>query len=133
MKNQQIMFPGIVKDIKDPIMLGRIRVIPKILRIESMITAQNLEVVDGDIPLDYWWSEKDPFIFVPLLPYFIYQVPRVGEYVHIIYYDKDYDQLSQNQFYKNRLDFYQNLAQLNTELQNFFIEKQSAPDIIKTQ
>jgi hypothetical protein len=35
--------------------------------------------------------------------------------------------VSQNQFYKNRLDFYNNLTQLNTELENFFIEKLSSP------
>ena len=87
MESHKIIFPGRVKDTGDPLMLGRIRVIPTTLRIESMIKAQDLEMVNGDIPVEWWWTKKDPFIFLPLLPYFIYQIPKREEYVHIIYYN----------------------------------------------
>ena len=97
--SEKIIFPGSVIDNDDPMMLGRIRVRPETLRYQDMIKGQGLEMVDNDVPDEEKWGTKDPFIFLPLLPYFIYQVPKAGEYVHIIYYNKSYDLLSQNQFY----------------------------------
>ena len=97
--SEKIIFPGSVIENDDPMMLGRVRVRPESLRYQDMITGQGLEMVNNDVPDVEKWGPKDPFIFLPLLPYFIYQVPKPGEYVHIIYYNKSYDLLSQNQFY----------------------------------
>jgi hypothetical protein len=62
-KNKTV-FPGYVKDNKDPMMLGRVRVVP------------TLERYDDSLPEDWneendKWTEKDPFIFLPLLPYIL--------------------------------------------------------------
>jgi hypothetical protein len=43
------------------------------------------------------WTDRDPFIFNPLLPYFLYQVPKVQEFIYVLYYNKDFKY--RNQFY----------------------------------
>jgi hypothetical protein len=43
------------------------------------------------------WTERDPFVFNPLLPYFIYQVPQVGELINVLYYNSDFQY--RNQYY----------------------------------
>jgi hypothetical protein len=102
--SEKIIFPGYVMDTSDPMMLGRVRAYPETLRVQDMIKGQGFEPITNDlgkydIPDNAKWSEKDPFIYLPLLPYFIYQVPKVGEYIHVIYYNKEYEYQSQNQFY----------------------------------
>lgn len=78
MEDKRIIISGKVLDNNDPLMLGRVRALA-IIENEIQTLPQDWN------PTNDIWTEKDPFIFLPLLPYYISQVPKVGEYVHIMY------------------------------------------------
>lgn len=82
MEDKRIIISGKVLDNNDPLMLGRLRVLPKI---DNLLQALP---VDWNASKDIW-TYKDPFVFLPLIPYYISQVPRVGEYVHVMYATRD--------------------------------------------
>lgn len=108
MNLDKIIFQGRVLDNQDPLMLGRIRGIAVNL-VES-------QVLPEDWTPDKKWTQEDPLIYLPLLPYYISQVPKVDEYIHIFFYNKS-QQVDNTKFYiqgpitrpqNNFFEFYQN-------------------------
>lgn len=98
LNNHQIIFPGIVVDDNDPAMLGRVRARPVTNDVKSMISGIDEDKIENDdLKDEYKWTSIDPLVFIPLLPFFISQVPKVNEYIHIIYMNKEYQ--NKNQFY----------------------------------
>jgi len=84
----QVLYPGVVIDNNDPRKLGRLRV-----DVEGMLES----AVKAAKPNYKEWDKDDPKLFLPLLPYTINPVPENGEYVNLIYYDKN--NKFKNQFY----------------------------------
>ena len=102
----KIIFPGKCIDNKDPLVLGRIRVEPVVDNWQEIMSSipTYCAVYDPtnknkiiDINTDCRWTNDDPFMFLPLLPFFINVTPKEGEYVHIIFMNKDFKY--QDQFY----------------------------------
>ena len=76
----KVIFQGFVINNQDPLLLGRVRAVP-IDQTESALLPQDWNP-EKDI-----WTSRDPLIYLPLLPYYVSQVPRVDEYIHIFYYN----------------------------------------------
>jgi hypothetical protein len=89
---------GICLDNKDPLMLGRIRMAPVDENFEQRKASANGFDEDGTIDGNGPWSDKDPFIYLPFLPYFINQVPKINEHVIAFYFDKKI-RSGKNKFY----------------------------------
>ena len=88
----QIIFQAKVLDSEDPAMLGRIRAVTLFSEDQQAVNAgtQWNEQTDK-------WTPKDPFLYLPLLPFFYSQVPKKDELINVIYQNKMYD--TQNKFY----------------------------------
>jgi len=102
----KIIFPGKCIDNEDPLVLGRIRAIPETDNYQEIIAGipTNCAIYDPtnkekiiDIKEECKWTIDDPFMFLPLLPFFINSSPKKNEYVHIVFANKDYKY--QSQFY----------------------------------
>jgi len=92
MENNTILFQAVVIDNEDPMMLGRVRA-----RFQNPPSDMgSYEDIIKAIKNPPWneekdkWQPRDPFVFAPLMPYFIYQVPKVEELVQLIYLNKDF-------------------------------------------
>jgi hypothetical protein len=83
--SDKVIFQGFVIENQDPLMLGRIRAIP-VSAVESQLLPEPWN------PEKDPWTSRDPLIYLPLLPYYISQVPKVDEYIHIFYYNTRQDQ-----------------------------------------
>jgi len=84
--NTQNLFAARVIDNNDPMMLGRLRVLPENDNIQEIENSQkgfnkNSQTPDENGP----WSSKDPLLVLPLLPLFINPIPKIDEYVNLIY------------------------------------------------
>jgi hypothetical protein len=79
-------------------MLGRIRCKPIQENIQAMEGAKQGFDENSKNTLNGPWGEKDPFIFLPFLPYFVNQVPKVDETVMIIYFNNKLTK-GRNRFY----------------------------------
>lgn len=80
MSELNVIFQGFVVNNQDPLMLGRVRAVP-VSQTESALLPQDWD------PTKDIWTERDPLIYLPLLPYYISQVPKIDEYIHIFYYN----------------------------------------------
>ena len=74
LNHHQIIFQARVEDSEDPTMLGRVRAVLTSNEDQSAIT----KGVDWNPEKDKW-TTKDPFIFLPILPFFLSQIPKKNE------------------------------------------------------
>lgn len=82
MSETPFLFQSQVLSNDDPLMLGRIRARRLVDNYDDIIKSfQNPpwnETTDA-------WSKRDPFILLPLLPYYLYQIPKADEMVLMMY------------------------------------------------
>lgn len=90
----QIIYRGQCVDSNDPMRLGRIRAY---LKTENTSDRELANENQGK-KLYKEWDEKDPFVFKPLLPFFINTPPKDNEYVHLFYSNLD-NKGSKDRFY----------------------------------
>ena len=79
--SEQVLYPGRCIDSNDPLRLGRIRAQ---LMIENMTEREKGNENFG-VKTYTEWDYNDPFVYLPLLPYFVSVKPKEGEYVHLMY------------------------------------------------
>lgn len=89
----KILFRGMCKSSDDPKRLGRIRAEPKT---EDSFSLESSALEDGIAPEE--WSDRDPLVYKPLLPFFSNVTPKEGEYVHLLYSDPENKQIT-DRFY----------------------------------
>ena len=91
---ESIFYQCIVLDNQDPLMLGRVR---------ARIVTDNYEDILKSVDSPKWnpekdpWTSRDPLVFNSLLPYFVYQVPKVDELIQVMFLNSDFKY--QNQYY----------------------------------
>ena len=95
-KYTQVVNYGKVISNNDPMNLGRIRVEPVSWQNEDLYSAFKSQF-GAPLSEKNFWTSQDPFVYMPLLTLFIYQVPKVGEYVHVVYYNTEFQ--DRNKFY----------------------------------
>lgn len=93
-QDNSIFFQCKVLDTEDPMMLGRIRGIRLIDNLDDIL--RSISDPPWNESKDIWTS-RDPLIFNPLLPYFVYSTPKKDELVQVMFLNKDFRY--QNQYY----------------------------------
>jgi len=81
----QIIFQATVEDSEDPAMLGRIRAVLTSNEEQAAIT----KGVNFN-PDKEKWTSKDPFVYIPILPFFLSQTPKKQELINVIIQNKLY-------------------------------------------
>lgn len=94
MEDNTIFFQCKVLSTEDPMMLGRIRGVRLIDNYDDIIKSVTDPPWNEEKDI---WTSRDPFVFNPLLPYFVYSTPKVDELVQVMYMNKDF--VYQNQYY----------------------------------
>lgn len=75
-QDNSLLYQVLVLDNQDPLMLGRIRAVRLIDNLNQILTS----IKDPDWnPEKDPWTERDPLIWSPLVPYFNYTVPKENE------------------------------------------------------
>lgn len=93
LNDNKILEPAVVLDVEDPMMLNRIRA--RVLTLDYEAIIKSIDPV-FDESKDKW-GERDPFVFTPLLPFYIYCTPKKDELVQVLFANKDYK--FDNQYY----------------------------------
>ena len=101
--HSKIIFTGKVIDNSDYRVLGRIRVFPDQENIQQILLSYDGEGIlndtKDDVKDEIKFTNKDPFVFMPLLPFAISYVPKVGELVLIMYSNPEQNSGRKNQYY----------------------------------
>ncbi len=71
----KIIFEGRVLDSDDPLRLGRLRVLPKIELLDDIKESvpsgcKDITEVETNVKQICQWKENDPFVILPLLPFY---------------------------------------------------------------
>jgi hypothetical protein len=111
-KSNQIIYFGTCIGNDDPQMLGRIRVLPFDDVQQAVIDANPKFKPDSKSLSNGPWSELDPFLYNPLLPYFVNQSPKIGERVKLFYFNTD-SRYGKNKYYI--IDQYSSPTTINYE------------------
>lgn len=89
-----IFYQCTVLNNEDPLMLGRVRARINIINYPDVLASVTSPKWNEEKDI---WTERDPLVFYPLLPYFVYQVPKVDELIQVIFVNSDFKY--QNQYY----------------------------------
>lgn len=85
--DNRILFPATITHIEDPNMIGRVRAVIDSDRNDSILNS----ITDPPFNINTdIWGPRDPFIFKPLLPYYINAPIEVGERILVIFANKDF-------------------------------------------
>ena len=143
-ETSRIIFTGVVRDNEDTSLLGRIRVVPeKDEDINQVLIGCGIELnTSGKDILDkYKYTKDDPFVFMPLLPFYLQIIPNEDELVWIMYSDEKKNTDRKEQFYipiikADPFNFKQednNQARVNTVQGTLVTQKKYKSDIKDTK
>ena len=85
--DNRILFPATITHIEDPDMIGRVRAEIDSDRNDAILNSITDPPFNVNVDM---WGDRDPFIFKPLLPYYINAPIEVGERVLVIFANKDF-------------------------------------------